>query len=69
MSQLDISMMFIIFRGFEKYRVSVQNTKGLAFNFTGKHLFTVKIGQKSTFHPREAYILSQLDILVLYINF
>jgi hypothetical protein len=66
----------ILFWGFEKYRVLAQNPKMLAFGFTEislsfywKCLFMVKAGWKSVSHPREAHILSRLDILVLYINF
>jgi hypothetical protein len=28
-----------------------------------------KMGQKSIFHPRETHVLSQFDVLVLYIDF
>jgi hypothetical protein len=31
---LDITMLYTIFWGFKKYRVSAQNTKVLAFDFT-----------------------------------
>jgi hypothetical protein len=43
------------------------NPKWLAFGFTEKCLFVIKIGRKSAFHPREAPILTRLDITVLYI--
>jgi hypothetical protein len=57
------------FFSFEKYQVLVQNTKGLSFSFIEKRLFVIKIGQKFKFHHREAYILAQLDITVLYTFF
>jgi hypothetical protein len=68
-ARLDITMMYTSVLMFWKYQISVQNRKGLAFGFNEKCLFTVKTGRKSIFHPREAHILSRLDILVLYINF
>jgi hypothetical protein len=46
-----------------------QNSKGLAFDFIEKYLFTTKTGQKSVFHLCETCILSQLDITVLYTIF
>jgi hypothetical protein len=55
--------------GFEKYQVSAQNPKRLAFSFTEKRMFMMKIVRKSVFQPCETYILCRLDILVLYINF
>jgi hypothetical protein len=55
--------------GFKKYRVLTQNLMGLAFGFTEKCLFAMKIGQKSIFHSHQAHILSQLDIIVLYTIF
>jgi hypothetical protein len=58
-----------MFRGFEKYRASGQNSKGLAFGFTEKCLFMVKTSRKYVLHPHEAHILSLLDVSVLYINF
>jgi hypothetical protein len=61
-------VIYNFFLGFENYRVLAQNSKGLTFGFTDKRLFTVKMGQKSIFEPREAHILSRLDILVLYIK-
>jgi hypothetical protein len=54
---------------FKKYQVLVQNPKGLPFNFTKKCMFAMKIGWTSEFHPREAHILSRLEVLVLYIHF
>jgi hypothetical protein len=36
--------------GFEKYRVSTENSKGLAFGFTEKHGPTSKTSQKYVFH-------------------
>jgi hypothetical protein len=57
------------FLRFWKYRVLAQNQKVLAFCFTKNHLYAMKTGQKYTFQPREAHILSWLDILMLYINF
>jgi hypothetical protein len=42
LSRIDISVLYNFFRGFEKYRISTQNPKGLAFGFTEKHLFTTK---------------------------
>jgi hypothetical protein len=56
LSQLDISVLYIIF-------------KGLAFDFTEKYIFAMKIGQKSVFHSREVHILFSLDVLELYIIF
>jgi hypothetical protein len=55
--------------GFEKYRVSAQKPKLLAFGFTEKCLFMIKNGQKYVFHPREAHILNRLDITELYTIF
>jgi hypothetical protein len=57
------------FGGTEKYQVSAQNLKRLAFNFIEKCLSTTKTDQKFIFQPREAHILHRLDISVLYINF
>jgi hypothetical protein len=54
---------------FEKYRVSAQNPKGLAFGFTEKRLFAMKTGRKPVLQPSEAHNLPRLDVLVLYINF
>jgi hypothetical protein len=34
-----------MFKGFKKYQVSPENRKGLAFGFTEKTFFTVKISQ------------------------
>jgi hypothetical protein len=44
LSQLDILCCTYIFKGFEKYRVFAQNPDGLAFGFTNKHLFAMKMG-------------------------
>jgi hypothetical protein len=41
----------------------------LAFSFRGECLFTTRTFQKTVFLPREFYILSMLDVLVMYINF
>jgi hypothetical protein len=41
---------------FEKYRYSPQN----------QHLFKEKRCRKSVFDPHEAYILAQLDFILLY---
>jgi hypothetical protein len=56
-SRLDILMLYIIFGGFEKYRVSPQNPKELIFAFTKKHVFTPKPSRISVFHPRDTHIL------------
>jgi hypothetical protein len=53
----------------EKYGVLAQNLKGLAFNFTDKRLFTVKMGQKIIFHLCEPHIFAPLDITILYTIF
>jgi hypothetical protein len=53
---LYITVLYIIFCGFEKYPVSSQNPKEFAFGFTEKHLFAGKTYHKSIFHPREANI-------------
>jgi hypothetical protein len=58
-----------IFRGFKKYRVSTHNPNGFAFSFTEKHMFTMKTGRKSIFHPHEVNILARLSIIVLYTIF
>jgi hypothetical protein len=62
-------VLYINFSGFEKYRVSAQNTKGLPFSFTEKRLLEMKTGWKSVSHPREAHTLAQLDITVFYTIF
>jgi hypothetical protein len=54
---LYITVLYTIFWGFEKYRVSAQTRKGLAFCFTNRHLYTVKIGWKSIFHLNETIFL------------
>jgi hypothetical protein len=48
------------------YHVLAQNPKWLAFGFTEKHLFTMKIGWTSVLHPNEAHILARLDTMMLY---
>jgi hypothetical protein len=53
-----------IFWGFEKYQVSAQNSKGLAFGFNKKLRFTAKMCRKFIFHPRDAQILAQLKIMM-----
>jgi hypothetical protein len=65
-SPLDVSVLYINFRGLE---ASAQNSKVLAFDFFEKCLFTMKIGQKSIFHHRETHILARLDIMVLFTIF
>jgi hypothetical protein len=46
----------------------VSKPKGVSLRFYKKNrVFTIKIGRKSVFHPREAPILTRLDITVLYI--
>jgi hypothetical protein len=69
LSQLDVSMLYKKIRGFQKYRVSPQNPKGLVFVFTGKLLFTTIILWKIVFQPLDTHILSRLDVLVLYTIF
>jgi hypothetical protein len=59
-------VLYTIFLGFEKYRVSAQNSKGSPFGFTNERWYTVKMDRKSVFHLCEAYILAQLDITVVY---
>jgi hypothetical protein len=44
----------------------VSKSKCVSLRFYWKHLFRTKISQKSAFHLREAHILAQLDITVLY---
>jgi hypothetical protein len=56
-ARLDITMMYIFFGGFEKYRILAQNPKGLAFGIIKKCLFTTKSARQSVFHPRKAHIL------------
>jgi hypothetical protein len=65
--RLHIIALYIIFYGFEKKMA--QNPKELAFGFTEKCLFVMKIGQKFIFYPCESHILSWLVVSVLYINF
>jgi hypothetical protein len=71
LSRLDVLVLYIFFweEGFQKYQVSAQNPKALAFGFTEKCMSTVKTSRKSVFHSREAHILSWIDVSVLYINF
>jgi hypothetical protein len=66
MSRLDIS---IWYPGLKKYRVSPQNTKGVRLSFYGKCMFVMKISPKFVFYTREAHILAQLDIMLLYTIF
>jgi hypothetical protein len=68
-SRFDISMLCMIFRGFEKYWVSAKNPKRLAFNFTEKRLLTTKTSWKSIFIGREDHLLPESDVKVLYIIF
>jgi hypothetical protein len=42
LSHLDVSVLYKKIRSFEKYRVLAQKLKGLAYGFTGKHLFATK---------------------------
>jgi hypothetical protein len=69
LSWLYILLLYTNFRGFEKYIFSAQNSKGFAFGFTNKYLFTVKMDQKSIFYLCETHILSQIDNTVLYTIF
>jgi hypothetical protein len=70
LAKLDIMVLYIIWgRGVEKYKVSAENSNGLAFGFTNKHLFIVKMHRKYIFHPSESYILAQLHITVSYTIF
>jgi hypothetical protein len=65
LSLLYILVLYKKISGFEKCRVSTQNPKVLAFGFTEKHMFMMKIGQKSVFHRCETHILARLDITVV----
>jgi hypothetical protein len=66
---LDISMLYIIFRGFKKYQVWCQKLNSLGLGFTEKYLFVTKIDRKSVFQPHEAHVLSWLEVSVMYTNF
>jgi hypothetical protein len=55
--------------GFEKYQVSAQNPKRLAFSFTENFIYAMKTGGKFVFRPHEVNILARLDITVLYTIF
>jgi hypothetical protein len=53
LSRLDVSVLYIIFweEGFQKYQVSAQNPKALAFGFTEKCLFMAKQTKNLYFIP------------------
>jgi hypothetical protein len=52
LDRLNITVLYIIFLGFQKYLISAQIPKGLA-----KRLLTAKMDKKFVFHLREVYIL------------
>jgi hypothetical protein len=54
---------------FLKFQISAQNLNGLAFSFTEKCQFTVKIDRNSVFLTRKAHILDRLHIIAPYISF
>jgi hypothetical protein len=64
LARLDIMVLRTFFWGFEKYQVSAQNSKGLAFGFNKKLRFTAKMCRKFIFHPRDVQILAQLKIMM-----
>jgi hypothetical protein len=55
---LDITVLYTVFLGLKKFWVWAHDPKGLAFGFIKKYLFTVKICQKSVFHPSEIHIIA-----------
>jgi hypothetical protein len=59
---------YIFFR-FWKISSFDLKSKDVRLWFYQKHLFVMKTGQKSVFHPSEFHILTRLDITVLYTFF
>jgi hypothetical protein len=59
----------INFFRFSKVSSFGSNSKGLAFGFTEKCMFTMKTIWNFVFHPREAHILARTNIIVLYTIF
>jgi hypothetical protein len=51
LAQSKITILYTIFLHFEKYRVSAQKTKGLAFGFTKKTSVHDENMPKTIFHP------------------
>jgi hypothetical protein len=66
-ARLDIMVNF--FEVLKNVKLRLKTQRGLAFGFTEKYWFAMKIGRKFILHPCEAHILSVLDVSVLYIKF
>jgi hypothetical protein len=69
LSQLDVTLLYIIFRCFKKYQILPKNTKKLAFGYTKNVCLGHKNGSKSVFLGHEAHILARLDVTASCINF